>query len=107
MMDILRILAAPLLWLASFSAVYALHGLVCGHGIGGDGVGSASPPRLILASAWILAIALQATMLWALHAPRFASPSPFVAFVSRATGWTGLVAAAWSLFPTVVATSCA
>lgn len=106
MTDVLRILAAPLLWLASFTAVYGLHGLICGHGISGDMFGLMSLQRLLLATAWLLAIAAQAALLWGLGAQRFASPSPFVNVVSRGTGWVGLVAAVWTLFPAVATTYC-
>lgn len=106
MRDVLRILAAPLLWLASFTAVYGLHGLICGHGIDGEMFGLMSLQRVLMATAWLLAIGAQTTLLWALHAPRFASPSPFVGFVSRGTGWVGLVAAVWTLFPAVATTYC-
>lgn len=106
MRDVLRILLAPLLWLASFSAVYGLHGLICGHGIEGTLFGLVSLQRVLMATAWLLAIAAQAVLLRVLHAPRFASPSPFVGFVSRGTGWVGLVAAVWTLFPAVATTYC-
>lgn len=106
MRDVLRILIAPLVWLASFSAIYGLHGLICGHGISGEVFGVISLQRVLMVTAWLLALAAQTGLLWALHAPRFASPSSFVTFASRATGWTGLVATAWSLFPTVTTTYC-
>ncbi|MFO7804284.1 MAG: hypothetical protein R6V30_01270 [Paracoccaceae bacterium] len=99
MSDVLRILIAPLAWLAAFSAVYGVHGVICGQGI-------ETMPRALLVGAFMLTIGLQVAVLAALYAPRFASSSPFVRFVSRATGWVGLVAAVWTLFPTVVTTSC-
>jgi len=106
MKDVLRILIAPLVWLASFSAVYGLHGLICGHGIGGEVFGMISLQRVLMATAWLVVLGIQVGLLWTLHAPRFASGSSFVTFASRATGWTGLVATAWSLFPTVTTTYC-
>lgn len=106
MKDILRILAAPLVWLASFSAVYGLHGLICGHGIEGSVFGLISVPRLLMGVAYALAVLLQVGLVLALHSERFSSPSPFVRFVSRATGWVGLVAAVWTLLPTLVTTYC-
>lgn len=106
MTDLLRILIAPLLWLAGFSAVYGLHGLLCGHGIDGSLFGLVSVPRALMALAYGLAVLLQAGLLAGLHASRFASPSSFVTSVSRATGWVGLVAAAWTLLPTVTTSSC-
>ena len=106
MRDILRILVAPLVWLASFSAVYGLHGLICGHGIGGSAFGLVSVPRLLMGGAYGLAVLLQVGLILALHAARFSSPSPFVRFVSRATAWVGLIASVWTLLPTVVTTYC-
>jgi hypothetical protein len=105
--DIIRILIAPLVWLASFSAVYGLHGLICGHGIDGMVFGVIAVPRLLLVGAYGLSILIQVGLVWALHSRRFSSPSPFVRFVSRATGWVGLVSAVWALLPTVTTTYCA
>lgn len=102
MSDILRILIAPLVWLAGFSLVYGLNGVLCSDGLGDD----ASTSRAILLGAYGLLLALQATILVGLHLPRFASPSGFTRFVSRATGWVGLVAAAWSLMPVLTLSIC-
>ncbi|MDO9607922.1 MAG: hypothetical protein Q7J26_05320 [Brevundimonas sp.] len=106
MKDIIRILIAPLVWLASFSAVYALHGLICGHGIDGTVFGFLSLPRMLMGAAYGAAVLVQLGLIWGLHSERFSSPTPFVRFVSRATGWVGLVAAIWSLLPTVTTTYC-
>ena len=106
MTDVLRILIAPLVWLAAFSAVYGLHGLICGHGIDGAVLGALSLPRVLMVGAYVLSIVVLAVLLLGLYAPRFASPSPFVRAVSRTTGWVGLVATVWSLFPAVATTSC-
>jgi hypothetical protein len=105
MIDILRILGGPLAWFAAFSAVYGLHGLICGRQIAGAMLGLPLP-RLLMVAAFLISTALLAGLVWLLHTPRFASASPFVTFVSRATGWVGLVAAVWTLSPTVVMTSC-
>lgn len=106
MKDVLRILGAPLIWFAAFSAVYGLHGLICGHGIEGNVLGVVSLQRLLMISAFLTSILLLAGLLWGLYAPRFASPSSFVTFVSRTTGWVALVATVWTLSPTVVTTYC-
>lgn len=103
--DLVRILVAPLVWLAAFSAVYGLHGLLCGHGIAGS-IGGLPLPRVLLVAAYGLTILLQAALLAALHAPAFSSKSPFVTFVSRAGGWVGLVSTVWSLLPVLTTSSC-
>lgn len=105
MTDILRILISPLVWLASFSAVYGLHGLICGHGIEGDLLGFPLQ-RVLMVAAYAAAILLQVMLVAGLSAPRFSSPSAFVRFVSRATAWVGLVATVWSLLPVVTTTYC-
>lgn len=106
MTDVIRIMLSPLVWLASFSAVYGLHGLLCGHGLVDATAGSLSLPRALLVAAYGLALALQAAILVGLHMPRFASSSGFMRFVSVATGWAGLVAAAWSLMPVLTTSMC-
>lgn len=105
MTDLLRILIAPLVWLAAFSAVYGLHGVLCGQAVTGTVLGMPLQ-RVALVAAYGLAILLQLGLLWALHSPRFAATSDFVHFVSRATGWTGLIATIWSLLPVAVTTYC-
>ncbi|MGX0879084.1 small-conductance mechanosensitive channel [Roseovarius sp. MBR-154] len=105
MTDLLRILIAPLVWLASFSAVYAVHGLVCGHDISGT-LWGVPLSKLLLWGAYLVALVLQAALLTALYHPRARSASRFVRRVSRITGWVGLVATAWSLFPVAVTSPC-
>ncbi|WP_185803166.1 hypothetical protein [Pontivivens nitratireducens] len=105
MKDILRILIAPLTWLAAFSAIYGLHGVLCASGISGQTLGI-SWVRLILMGAYILVILGQIALVAVLYHPKFASRSSFVRFVSHATGWVGLVAAIWSLAPVVMTSHC-
>jgi hypothetical protein len=104
--DLLRILVAPLVWLASFSAVYGLHGLACAQGWGGAEMAGVSLARLLLSFAWLGAIAVQVAILVGLHSERLASPSGFVRRVSRTMAWVGLAATVWSLFPVVATSSC-
>lgn len=106
MTDIIRILISPLVWLAAFSAVYGLHGLLCGHDITGEGWGLFSLPRMLLAAAYGLAVLAQVVLLVGLYSARFGSPSGFVRFVSRASGWVGLVATVWTLAPVLTTTYC-
>ncbi len=70
MSAILRIALPLTLWLAGFSAVYALHGLVCSGGWPGG------RPLLIAGGAAVLA--LQLALLLALRSRRFGDPTPFV-----------------------------
>lgn len=106
MTDVLRILVAPLLWLAMFSGIYGLHGLLCGHGFGGEVPGGAVTPRVVLIAAYVLAIAAQVAVVAGLHSRRLASPSGFVRFVSRTTGWVGLAATVWTLMPVLTTSFC-
>lgn len=106
MTDLMRILIAPLVWLAAFSVVYGLHGLICEHGIEGAVTGLPMQ-RFLLITAYAFAVLIQVALLTVLYHPRLASPSRFVRFVSHATGWTGLVATAWALLPVVMTTYCA
>ncbi len=106
MTDIVRILIAPLVWLASFSAVYGLHGLACAFGWNETALWGIPLLRLVLTAGWLGAIAVQGVILAGLYSQRFASPSGFVRGVSLMTGWTGLVATLWSIFPVVATSSC-
>lgn len=104
MTDVLRILVSPLAWLAAFSAVYGLHGSICGYGLTGTVFGVALP-GLLLGAGYALAILAQLALL----AAHYAWPHPssdLVRFVSRAGGWTGLVATIWTLLPVVSITTC-
>jgi len=105
MTDILRILIAPLVWLAAFSSIYGLHGIICAHDVAGGTFGGAQP-RAILVGAYGFAILMQVALIIVLYSQRLTSRSGFVRFVSRATGWVGLVATVWSLLPVVVTTYC-
>jgi len=105
MTNVLRILIAPLVWLAAFSAIYGLHGLLCGQNIAGAVFGLPLP-RVLLVTAYFLAIVLQGALLVALYRSRFGAPSSLMRFVSHATGWAGLVITIWSLFPIVATSYC-
>jgi hypothetical protein len=104
--DVARILIGPLAWLACFSAVYGLHGTACALGWANTGIGSLSLLRLALGAAWIAAIMIQVAILVALYGTRFGAGPGFVQVVSRATGWVGLVATLWTLFPVLASSSC-
>ncbi|WP_230532590.1 hypothetical protein [Microvirga roseola] len=99
MRDILRISVPLTIWLASFSAVYGLEGLVCSDRWAQAGRGA-------LLMAWAAAIVLQIVLLLALRSTRFASPSGFVRGVSLALAGVALVATAWTLLPVAVTSLC-
>ncbi|WP_425479325.1 hypothetical protein [Hoeflea halophila] len=102
----LRILISPVVWLASFSAVYALHGFVCELDPGNSEIGI-SWIRIVLVAAFLFAAALQIVLLTLMYSPRFGSAPGFARSVSRASGWVGLVATVWTLFPTLAISTCA
>lgn len=105
MTDILRISVPLTVWLAAFSAVYGLHGLVCSERWAAGGLDlAAGRAALIIAS--VVATALQVAFLLALRSPGFASPSPFVRRVSLILAIAALVATLWTLIPVAVTTAC-
>ena len=106
MKDILRIIIAPLVWLVTFTLVYGLHGLLCGHDLTIAMIGEITVARVLLVAAYVFAILAQLALLRALYAPGFTSRYNFVRFVSRATGWVGLGATIWTLFPVATTSSC-
>ncbi len=105
MMDMLRLFGPITLWLASFSAVYGLHGLVCSWRWADFGL-TEPDGRSALSAAWLVAIALQAAVAFALRAPRFASPSPLIAKSSFWLSVVAVVSMVWTLFPVVVTSTC-
>lgn len=106
MKDMVRILIGPTAWLAAFSAVYGLHGIACSFGWAEVELWGFSLMRVALAAAWLASIVVLALILAGLYLPRFASRSSFVQSVSKLTGWVGLVATIWSLFPVVATSTC-
>ena len=105
MRDLLRILVSPVVWLAALSAVYGLHGILCEIDPGAAFAG-ASWRRLSLAIAFALAILVQVGLLMMLHSDRFGAAPGFSQVVSRASGWVGLVAVVWTLFPVLTTSTC-
>lgn len=104
MNNLLRIFVSPVAWLASFSAVYGLHGLLCALDPGA--IAHMSWSRLLMALAFGVALLLQIGLLSMLYSGRFGATTSFTRTVSRASGWTGLVATTWTLFPTLSVTVC-
>lgn len=106
MSDILRIFITPLIWLAAFSIIYALQGLSCStnlaivQAVGHDGW------RVILILTWLLAIAVQIGILYALRYPLFTSDSALINRISRTISWTALAATIWCFFPLLILSFC-
>ena len=103
MRDILAIAAPFTLWIAAFSGVYGLEGLVCSrHGLAlGPGEG-----RLVLLAAGLGAAALQAGLLWTLRGPAHGAATRFGRTVSLTLGVAGLAATLWTLIPVLTLPLC-
>lgn len=104
MSTVLRISLPLTLWLASFSAVYGLHGLLCSSRwspFSEDWMG-----RAVLIGAAVVAIAVQVALLFTLRSPRWASPDRTIQRASLTLAAAALVAAIWTLFPTAVVSHC-
>lgn len=105
MKDLLRILVSPVAWLACFSAVYALQGVLCEPGAGMPN-SDVAWARIILVSVFILTVLLQIGLLAALYSDRLGAAPGFVRTVSLTGGWVGLAATVWTLFPTLATSAC-
>ena len=106
MRDLLRILLPLLVWLASFSAIYGLHGLGCALGWPEVAWLGLSLFRWALLIAWFSAILLQLLLLLAVRKWPFSSDSDFYRKVNLVTAWSGLIATGWTLFPLAVSSTC-
>lgn len=105
MTEILRIAAPLTVWIAAFSAVYGLQGIVCSDWWSSAGL-NPGQARATLIAASVAAIALQAALLGVLRRPRFGSSLPWVRRVSTILGGVALVATVWSLLPVVSTSLC-
>lgn len=104
MRDLIRILVAPLFWLAAFSAIYGLHGLSCSQHFELLARIGWMPANAVLIASWGAAILLQTAILMTLK--RKPSQTPFVQRVSLILGWTALGAMIWTLFPVLLLSGC-
>jgi hypothetical protein len=100
--DVLRIAIPLTVWLAAFSTMYGLEGLVCsGHGTGGALMG-----RTVLVAIALAAVALQIVLLLALRSASYGSQSPFVRHVSVTLAIAALVATIWTFIPVAATSIC-
>lgn len=106
MNDLARILVAPALWLASFSAIYGLHGLGCALRWPDTGLAGVSVFRGALLAAWLTAVLVQIVLILALRSDCIGSGSAFTRWTSIATAWVGLTATLWTLYPVALISSC-
>ena len=105
MTDILR-LALPLtLWLAAFSAIYGLQGLVCSDRWAVTGL-SLDTGWLALMLARAAAVGLQVVVLLALRSSRFGADRQFVRWVSVALAGVSLVTTVWTMSPVATTSLC-
>lgn len=105
MTDILRLSLPLTVWIAAFSAIYGVEGVVCSAHWSDAGLDLAQG-RAVLIAAWILAIAAQIGLIFWLRRPGFAAGNPWLQRVSLILAMVALVATLWSLLPAATATLC-
>lgn len=101
----LRISVPLTVWLAAFSVVYGLQGVVCSERWAEAGLDHAAG-RAVMTVAFVAAVILQLALLLALRSPRFASRSAFMRRVSLILAISALVATLWTLLPVVTISAC-
>ncbi|MCP1168951.1 hypothetical protein [Limimaricola litoreus] len=101
---ILRISLPLTLWLAGFSAVYGLHGLLCSSRWAA--LAAALPGRALLIGAALLVLALQALLIGLLGSPRWPAPEPAIHRVSLTLAITAFASSAWTLLPVLTTSHC-
>ena len=106
MRDLLRILLPLLVWLASFSAIYGLHGLGCALGWAKVAWLGLSLFRWALLIAWFAAIVLQLLLVCVVRRQHCKRTSRFYHQLNLVSAWSALIATAWTLFPVTVSSNC-
>lgn len=106
MKELVRILLPLLVWLASFSAIYGLHGLGCAFGWTEIALSGLSLFRWTLLGAWLAAILVQLLLLLAVRKRLSGSTLDFYRVGNLATAWSGVTATGWTLFPLAVSSTC-
>ncbi|WP_147115266.1 hypothetical protein [Tateyamaria sp. syn59] len=104
-MNALLRLSLPLsLWLASFSAIYGLHGMLCSSRWAA--IVPEFPGRVLLIAATLVALALQALFLALLRSARWPHPDSAIHRISLVLAAAALVGTAWTLVPTLTVSHC-
>ncbi|MCQ3829750.1 hypothetical protein [Microbulbifer elongatus] len=104
MSDLLRLLIAPLVWLAAFSAVYGLQGFGCATELNDVIFAGVPLMRAGLILVWVLTIAtLVGILVWL---ERSSPILEWTSRISRITAWVAIVASVWALFPVTFASIC-
>jgi len=106
MSDLIRLMIGFLVWLGSFSAIYALQGFGCSAGWNEVHLGGVTMHRMVLLSAFIMVLAVQWSIFLGLKSPRHAGSSRFTRRASVELSAAALIAALWTLFPVAVLSSC-
>lgn len=102
MNSVLRLSLPLTFWLASFSAVYGLHGLLCSSRW--SELADFTTGRVLLALAVLAAVGLQVALLLALRSSRWRDPDPTLRRASLVLAVTALFGTLWTLAPPLLTT---
>ena len=97
---VIRIALPLTMWLAAFSAVYGLNGWLCTTAI------STATGRTMVVAAVLLAIAMQAGLIWWLRRSDWAVPGPALRHVALTLGVVALIGTVWTLVPGLMLSRC-
>ncbi|WP_323766809.1 hypothetical protein [Marinovum sp.] len=104
MTSILRIALPLTLWLAGFSAIYGLHGLLCSSrwAVAGDDL----PGRGLLIAAAAVVLVLQVALIGVLRSSIWSASDPVIRHISLGLGVVALVSSVWTLMPVLTVSHC-
>ena len=103
MSDILRLSLPLTLWLASFSAIYGLQGVICSPYWPGLGLGHG---RIALIACGAVALALQIGLLFCLRRSPLRARLPWVHRLTTILAAVAIVATIWTVMPVLVVSVC-
>jgi hypothetical protein len=104
MKEVFRIALPLTLWLVSFSAIYALHGVICGAQVAW--LADPAVARTALVLAWLVAVSAHIAVLIGLLHPRLGGPPGVARWIAVTLAVAALVAVIWTLFPVAVLSLC-